>query len=358
MISPTLLGKIAADEAACWFRRLHTPTLSAGTWSRIATEVATAAEFYAAAGWLHDPTAYHRQPDCPRRVTTGRARAAGVDFEHVQFVSGYEPPPGEPGRERWLDYRPCRACHAWVIQRPSDEDPWLVCIPGYSMGSPLVDLTLFRAAWLSSALGLNVAIPVLPLHGPRSTGWISGDGYFSGDCLDTVHAQAQAVWDVRRLIAWVRSRSDAPIGIYGLSLGGYTAALIAGLDADFDCVIAGIPPSDLVSLARLHMPMPVQSAAAAHGFDWMNLARVFRVIGPLAMAPRVPRLSRSIFAGTADRVVPLEQARRLWRHWQRPAAVWYRGTHLSFFHEPAVRHWLATTLRARLIGADVQRVAA
>lgn len=345
------------DEAACWFRRLHTPNLSSGTWRRIATEVGAAAELYAEAGWLHDPSAYHRQPDCPRRAATTRGRAAAVDFEHVQFVSEYEPPAGEPGRQRWLDYRPCRTCHAWVI-RLADERPWLICIPGYSMGAPVVDLTLFRAAWLSNTLGLNVMIPVLPLHGPRSMGWVSGDGYFSGDCLDTVHAQAQAVWDVRRLAAWIRSRSDASIGIYGLSLGGYTAALVAALDAAFACVIAGIPPSDFVGFARLHMPPVVQSAAEAHGFDWMSLAHVFRVIAPLAMAPRVPRSQRSIFAGTADRVVPLEQARRLWRHWQRPEAFWYRGTHLSFFHEPAVRRWLETTLRDRLVGADVQGVAA
>ena len=358
MISPTLLGKVAIDEAASWFRRFHTPTLSAETWVRIVAEIDEAAGVFADAGFQRDPTAYHHQPDCPLRVTTTRSRAAGIDFDHLQFASGYEPADGEPGRERWLDYRPCRVFHAWVIQHRAESRPWLVCIPGYSMGAPFVDLTLFRAAALAGTLGLNVAVPVLPLHGPRSTGWISGDGYFSGDCLDTVHAQAQAVWDVRRLIAWIRSRSDAALGIYGLSLGGYTAALVAALDEALACVIAGIPPSDLVDLARLHMPRVVQSTAAAHGFDWAQLARVFRVIAPLAMAPRVPQSRCAVFAGTADRVVPLRQARQLWRHWRRPEAMWYRGTHLSFFREPVVHRWLDTTLRAHLVGTESQRVAA
>jgi dienelactone hydrolase len=199
---------------------------------------------------------------------------------------------------------------------------------------------------------------VLPLHGPRRTGWISGDGYFSGDCLDTVHAQAQAVWDVRRLLAWLRARGADEIGIYGLSLGGYTAALLAALEPGLRCVIAGIPATDFVHLAQLHTPPALVNAAVRAGFDWDRVERVFRVVAPLAMPVRVARRRRHVFAGIADRIVPISQARRLWQHWERPNAFWYRGSHLSFTWEPRLQSWLFDALRTAFACAAPRKVAA
>ena len=80
------------------------------------------------------------------------------------------PHPGEPGRERWLAYEANRTGHAWLLKHPGPPRPWLVCVPGYRMGRPAVDFTGFRAGWLYKTLGLNVAIPVIPLHGPRRVG--------------------------------------------------------------------------------------------------------------------------------------------------------------------------------------------
>src|SRR3546814_4593895 len=63
-------------------------------------------------------------------------------------------------------------------------------------------------------------LPVLPLHGPRSTGWRSGDHYLDGDMTDLVYAESQALWDLRRTLAWLRANeSGARVGVYGISLG-------------------------------------------------------------------------------------------------------------------------------------------
>ena len=111
------------------------------------------------------------------------------------------------------------------------------------MGRVSVDFTGFRVRWLHRELGLNVAIPVMPLHGPRSQGRRGGDGFLSGNFVDTVHAQTQAAWDVRRLIDWLRSFGAPAVGIHGVSLGGYTAALVASLDPKLDCAVVGIASS-------------------------------------------------------------------------------------------------------------------
>jgi hypothetical protein len=79
-------------------------------------------------------------------------------------------------------------------------------------------------------------------HGPRRVFGRSGDGFLTGDFVDTLHAQAQAVWGVRRLVGWLRANQATAIGLYGISLGAYTSALVASLEDDLSCVIAGIPP--------------------------------------------------------------------------------------------------------------------
>jgi hypothetical protein len=348
MMSAWLIGKIAADEAACAFRRWRTHPRPAADWTRIASEVAAAAALHEAQGWCADPAAYHRPPPPPREVHSTAARAAGVDFEHVQFDSGYAPPADEPGAARWKQYAPCATAHAWLLRRDSPRRPWLVCIPGYGMGMPLLDLGSFAASRLAAELDVNVVLPVLPLHGPRRIGRMSGDGYFAGDCLDTLHAQAQAVWDIRRLIAWIRAQGGRTIGAYGLSLGGYTAALLAALEPRLACVVAGIPAADFVHLAQIHTPAAILAPALELGLDWATVERALRVVSPLAMPPRVPWARRYLFAGTADRIVPLAQPRRLWRHWQRPQAIWYRGTHLSFAWESRLHAWLGAALRSHL----------
>jgi hypothetical protein len=213
------------------------------------------------------------------------------------------------------------------------------------MGTPYLDMTAFSVPWLHRRLGLNVLIPVLPFHGPRRVHWASGEGFFAGDCLDTIHAEAQAIFELRQLIVWLREQGAPAIGVYGLSLGGYTAALLSGLEAELACVIAGIPASDFAGLARVHTPPRMLEMAASLGFDWTKVEHVLRVISPLAVSPLIPKERRFIFGGLGDRIVPTSQVKELWKHWDRPKTMWYRGSHLSFYWERQVHDWLRPILR-------------
>ena len=110
-------------------------------------------------------------------------------------------------------------------------------------------LTRFQPEYLHEELGLNLLMPVLPLHGPRDTGLVSGERTLSGDVMDTLHTGAQAVWDLRRLASWLRATEGASaVGALGHSLGGYAVSLLASLEEDLDCAVDGNPavdPSDL-----------------------------------------------------------------------------------------------------------------
>jgi len=344
--SLSLALKIALDEVFLLTEMLSTPLIASRERHRLAAETSAALAFYEERGWLDHPTGYHTTPPPPEAVEIEPVRSRWFDFLHLRFRSGYTPHPGEPGRERWLSYTANRTAHAWVLEHPGPPRPWLICVPGYRMGHPLVDFVAFSLSWLHREQGLNVAVPVMPLHGPRRIGRRSGDGFLSGDYLDTIHFQTQAVWDVRRLIGWLRGRAAPAVGLYGVSLGGSTAALLAGLDAELACVIAGMPATCYVALARANLPSLILSAAEYLGVAWDDLERLLRVVSPLALSPRVPWARRYLFAGNADRLVPLTGITALWRHWGRPRLAWYEGTHVSFLLETAVRALLEEALRA------------
>ena len=338
-----LSAEVALDQAMLGSMLFTQSYPSTAGHRRIGEELDRALEQFAAAGWLEKPAAYHLPPprlEAPRLRSRHRR---GIDFEHLSFASLYEPRPDEPGRARWVSYGPNATAHAWVVRGDPDR-PWLLCVHGYRMGQSSVDLTAFNPRWLHAELGLNLVMPMLPLHGLRTVGVRSGDGFLAGDLLDTIHAEAQAVWDLRRLLSWVRGQSEAPVGVYGLSLGGYTTALLASLDAELACAVAGIPATDFARLYFRHGGPLQERAAAQAGLTLERARQVLRVISPLDLEPLLPRSRRAIFAGVADQLVPADQVRDLWRHWSEPRIEWFPGCHLSFPLHPGVRRLVRETL--------------
>jgi hypothetical protein len=347
--SAGLALKIAADELFLATELLSGALLLRGAERRrLVREVAAAHALFSRRGWLDDPVSYHRTPPPLHEVDERDARLGRLRYRHARFESGFAPHADEPGRARWGRYEANRTAHAWLLRHPdgsaNEPRPWAVCVPGFRMGHPFVDLTGFRARWLHQRLGLNVAVYVLPFHGPRRVGRRSGDGYLSGNFVDTLHAQAQAVWDLRRLVGWLRRTGAPAVGVHGISLGGYTAALLAALEPGLDAVVAGIPASCFVGLARRHVPPGVAALLDRSGFPLERIEEVLRVVSPLAMPIRVPRERRFVYAGIADRLAPPEQAWDLWRHWERPHVTWYHGGHVSFLFEPAVHALLCEAL--------------
>jgi len=341
-----LSAEIGADDAMLALFDLALPDPNDADARRHVSELAAAEERFAAQGWLEKPASYHAAPPPFAAVESGKRRSAGVAFEHLRAESGYAPHPEEPGRERWLGYLRVRDSHAWLLRHQDPGRPWLVCIHGYRMGHAAIDLTAFRATELRDRFGLNVLLPVLPLHGPRRIGRISGDGFFGADVLDMVHAEAQAMWDLRRWLGWIRAQGDGRIGVYGLSLGGYNAALLASLDAELSGVVAGIPATDLAALVWQHGPAHVIDVAESRGLDRHRAERVLRVVSPLALAPLVPHERRFVFAGSADQLVPAAHVQRLVEHWGAPRTLWYEGAHLTFGVHAEVGRHLGEALRA------------
>ena len=236
-------------------------------------------------------------------MTIRAASAGDTDFWHVRFPSEFEPWPDEPGRERWLDYRPVRTAHAWMLLHADQPRPWVVAVNGYRTGEPEMDMWMLNAHRLHRRWGLNVIAVVLPLQGPRAIG-MSGSRVIHAGAMNTVFTVAQGAWDIRRVLSWVRGRYEAPAtAISGISLGGYMAAMTAALDDDLAAVIAGVPESDLARGTRRQVEPLLPPFYEQWGLSWEPYEQILSVVSPLSLPCLVPAERRYIFAGLLDRWV-------------------------------------------------------
>ena len=230
-VPPTSVGVLAGvvtDELA---RAIFTVARRAPTSAeliRFEHEAEAAVARFEGEGWLDDPRAYHQDPPAPAallepiRVDISRA-------ECLRFESAWKPHADEPGAERWEAYRSNEVVRAYVLRHTDGPRPWMVCVHATEMGRPEVDRRLFRAQHLHRYFGLNVVMPVLPLHGARRPARGSGAFFPTLDILDNVHGLAQAASDVRSVLAWVREQDPLGVGLVGISLGGHVVAMVAGL---------------------------------------------------------------------------------------------------------------------------------
>ena len=342
-LNPRVAGLVAMDEVILGFEQFSIRVPGGKKAEELVGEVLDGLHLMAERGWLDNPADYHRAPPPLTETRLTSRRAGKIEFEHLSFESLYTPHDEEPGRDRWLGYTNNRTAHAYVMRQPETDRPWLIGCNGYRSGTPGVDLRLFRR--YHEELGLQVLVPVLPLHGPRKIGRVSGEGFLSSQILDSLHAEAQAMWDMRRLHDWILAQGASSVGALGFSLGGYTTALFACLQPGLSCAIPGIPVSDFSRLFWRHGPRAGLKTLESLELDPVLIGRLLRPISPLKLNPLVPQEHRMIFGGTADRLVSPDQVRDLVEHWENPRTVWYEGGHMSFFLDPRVNQGIDQTLR-------------
>jgi WS/DGAT/MGAT family acyltransferase len=345
-LSVGLAAGVAMDEALLAMAMTPNRLPRRADFTRVGTELADARRLFSRRGWIAHPATYHRTPPplTAAGVETSRGWALGLGYERITYDSAFATRPGEPGGERWMAYEPNRRATAAVLRHPGAPRPWVVAVHGFAMGYPFMDFAGLHAATLHRGLGLNVALPVLPLHGQRKVTRVSGEPFLSFDMMNTVHGLTQAVWDIRRLLSWIRSEGDCSVGVYGVSLGAYVASLLAGIDDGLDAVVAGIPVVDFPALFHAHSPVHIKARSIEHHILGGVAEDVCRVVSPLAFEPKVPHHRRYVFAGYGDRLAVPAQARALWEHWDKPRISWYPGNHVGYLWSRQVEAFVRESL--------------
>ncbi len=348
-LSLGLAAHVAMDEAVLAMAMTPNRFPHRADYTRVGQELATARTRFSRRGYLNDPARYHLEPPAltENQIRRRRGWALGIAYEQLIWESGYTRHRGEPGGDRWEAYTPNHKAVATLVRHEDREPrPWLVGVHGFCMGYPFMDFQGLHVAKLHRQLGLNVAMPVLPLHGPRKVTPVSGEPLLSFDLMNAVHGLSQAVWDIRRLIGWIRTQGATSIGLYGISLGGYVVSLLAGIEEGVDVVVAGVPVVDFPALFHAHSPRHIQARAVEHHILGGVAEDVYRVVSPLRFPALVPHDRRFIFAGHADRLATPAQAQQLWEHWDRPSISWYPGNHVGYLWSRQVADYLVDSLRS------------
>jgi pimeloyl-ACP methyl ester carboxylesterase len=208
-----------------------------------------------------------------------------------------------------------------------------VALHGFVMGSPRAGAFALSASdWFDR--GLDVALVTLPGHGARKPpqARFSGESFAIPDVADLAESVRQAVYEIRLVQQWLRARGPEKVGLLGLSLGGYLAALSAGLYDDIDFVIPIIAPVCMGDLAyRFLSRSRVARSRGRSGFSLDQMRSSFWIHSPLAHPLRTPRERTLIVAGRGDQIVPTSHSFALWRHWNEPAIHWFTGSHIAPF---------------------------
>ena len=292
-------------------------------------------ELYRQAATNHDASQLFRDPPSTRverRPTKRGFQPEDGIVEDIRFESPFVPIHPEL-RASWQRQSANRVAHARYWRHGGDPRPTIVLIHGYYADAYWFNERYFDLRRIYE-MGCDVALFTLPFHGPRRGrgSFFSGHQFFAGGLSRINEAFAQAVMDFRVLLTHLLERGAPRVGVTGISLGGYTTALLAAVEPRLAFAIPNVP---VVSLPDLTLEWTPIGTAVRTG---MRLCRTslsdvrWITAGhcPLSYDPVLPPERLMIIGGVGDRLAPPKHARLLWEHWGRPRIHWFPGSHL--FH--------------------------
>jgi pimeloyl-ACP methyl ester carboxylesterase len=261
----------------------------------------------------------------PRRIVPGarsvRQLSGGGSVTDLSWDSGFAPLDPEISEH----YTSARENGLAVVRRFQQREPRpaVILIHGYMAGPFTFEERIWPIARLGRA-GFDVVLFTLPFHGLRARSGYGAVPEFPGeDPRLNVEGFRQALFDLQNLVSWLLEQGHPRVGAIGMSLGGYTAALLATAEPRLDFVVPVIPLSSLGDFAREQgslSPLP-EEALAQHTL----LESIYRRVSPVARPALVPPERCLVIAAKADRVTPAAHARRLSGHLRAPLHSFYGG---------------------------------
>lgn len=295
------------------------------------------ADLYAGLAESADPTRFFERPPSGVRVRAEKGRwlprfePEDGTCETLSFDSPFQPV--NPSQHKpYLRHGANRVAHARMLRHRQGPRPTIVAIHGFTADWYLINEWVFALPWFYR-MGCDIVLFTLPFHGPRQSRCspFSGHGYFAGGPSRLNEAVAQSVYDFRILLEWLqRQRGVEQIGVTGLSLGGFTTAMLASVEDRLSFAIPNVPVVSLADLVLEWQPIGwlLRAAFATKRMDLTDVRRLVAVSCPLTYPPVLPSERLMIVSGVGDRLAPPKHSRLLWDHWGRCRIHWFPGSHI------------------------------
>ncbi|MGE2731983.1 alpha/beta hydrolase family protein [Mycolicibacterium vaccae] len=298
-------------------------------------------EFYAELASARDPRLAFPAPTRPPRVFSRPASpvaewVARGNVSNIRFESSFRAV--NPAlRDRCAGFARNNVVHAQHWRHDDGPRPTLCLIHGFMGSAYLFNGLFFSLPWFYRS-GYDVLLYTLPFHGRRAEKFspFSGHGFFAHGFAGFCEAMAQAVHDFRSLLDYLEFTGVDRFALTGMSLGGYTSALIASIDDRIDTVIPNVP---VVTPDRtVDEWFPANRLVALRewiaGTDSALTDAATMYSSPLNYRPLPAKERRLIIAGLGDRLAPPEQAELLWKHWDHCDFHWFPGNHVLHVSQP------------------------
>lgn len=190
-------------------------------------------------------------------------------------------------------------------------------------GTAIVPRALARALALRGLAALYFPMPYYNVRKPKGNAQIK---MLDVDVKYVSEPFRQTVMDARRARAILASRPEIDaqrIGITGVSLGGISAALVAGVDGHFYRVAPVIAGGDLATITFHCREMRrMRERFLQHGVDRDALAKLLEPVEPLNYASRIDPSTCLMINATLDEVIPRKATDALNRAIGNPTILW------------------------------------
>jgi cephalosporin-C deacetylase-like acetyl esterase len=180
--------------------------------------------------------------------------------------------------------------------------------------------------------GVAALLLKMPYYGPRRPPGVARR-MIDKDPQLTVAAMTQAVLDIRRATAWLGSREEIDadrLGLFGISLGGITGALVAGVEPRLKHVCLLLAGGEMGRIAWESSEVKeIRQHWLKQGKTREDFLQAMQQIDPVKYGANVRGRRVLMLNAKEDEVIPKSCTLALWESFGKPEIVWYSGGHYS-----------------------------
>jgi pimeloyl-ACP methyl ester carboxylesterase len=262
-----------------------------------------------------DDRAYARLADSIRTLKHCERRL-GIDVRY-----GDARPDNQIMRARWFKHR-------------GAPRPCAVILHGYFGGTLAVEEYMWPIRTLFDR-GMDVVLTVLPMHGARAglKGRFRLPGFPAVDPRLAIEGFRQLVHEHLTLFDYLLDGRVSALGLMGMSLGGYAAALLSTLDPRLRFSVFYMPLASIADFALRTGRMvgsreeQLEQAAA--------LERLYRPISPLARSSLLPEGRALVITGEADLITGVSHGNQLADRFGATSSTYFGGHILQLGRDAA-----------------------